>query len=222
MFLSVAPMPETAVQIVTDLPETAPPSRPDLRIIATVPWWILAHPDLKPMAKLVATAIGGHMNGRLECCPSRDTIAAIIGVDVKTVTRAVMELERAGVMEVTRRSSGKVKESNRYRWRNPKTGETLAVKVPAQMEAALMTLHRGTPESRARDKSRGKAGDTRVPQTPASSSNKRRGIRYRGTENSGADPKPQRGGEFEQASKLWRQSLRGLGAAPDQLELGES
>ena len=69
--------------------------------------------DLGPSAKTVALALSVFANGQGEAWPSRATLAAGAGVSVRTVVRAIRDLERVGLVDVTR-YRGRT-HTNRYR-----------------------------------------------------------------------------------------------------------
>ena len=79
--------------------------------------WAIRDAPVDRTAKLVAWALGSRMNGTGECWPSKAQLAADTGLDVRTVDRAVVRLERAGLVTV-RRGNGRG-HPNRYRPGNP-------------------------------------------------------------------------------------------------------
>jgi hypothetical protein len=67
-------------------------------------WWMRAvgAADLRPAAKLVAWAIGAHMNAEGSCFPSLNKIGEATGTGVSAVKRWVPKIERAGLLSVQR------------------------------------------------------------------------------------------------------------------------
>jgi hypothetical protein len=69
--------------------------------------------DLDPRSKLVAFTLSTYMNGAGECYPARASLAVACCCSVKTVDRAVVRIESAGLLDVSR-DAGRGR-SNRYR-----------------------------------------------------------------------------------------------------------
>ena len=69
--------------------------------------------DLDQTAKLVAYTLSTFMNGHGVCWPARPTLAEACRCSVLTVDRAVVRVERAGLLAVERTKGGRGR-SNRY------------------------------------------------------------------------------------------------------------
>jgi hypothetical protein len=91
--------------------------------------------DISPRAKIIGVAISIHMNGDCrQAWPSHSTLAKMCAVEKRTSERAVKELERAGLLRVSRMAN----RSNRYEMRPVPTGETVGTdeddaRVPTAM-----------------------------------------------------------------------------------------
>ena len=78
--------------------------------------------DISPTAKVIGVAISIHMNGEYrQAWPSHSTLAKMCSVGRRTSERAVQELEKAGLLNVSRMAN----RSNRYEMRRVPTGATL-------------------------------------------------------------------------------------------------
>jgi hypothetical protein len=78
--------------------------------------------EISPTAKVIGVAISIHMNGEYrQAWPSHSTLAKMCSVGRRTSERAVQELEKAGLLNVSRMAN----RSNRYEMRRVPTGETL-------------------------------------------------------------------------------------------------
>jgi hypothetical protein len=83
---------------------------------------VLEHPTLSPTAKNIGVAISIHMNGDTrQAWPSHPRLARMCSVAKRTAERATQELERAGLLLVSRKANC----SNRYEMRRVPTGETV-------------------------------------------------------------------------------------------------
>jgi hypothetical protein len=86
-------------------------------------------------AKNIGVAISIHMNGNdRQAWPSHATLARMCSVEKRTSERAVQELERAGLLRVSRVPN----RSNRYEMRRVPTGESVGTdeddtRVPTAM-----------------------------------------------------------------------------------------
>jgi Helix-turn-helix domain len=77
--------------------------------------------DISPTAKNIGVAISIHMNGdQRQAWPSHVTLARMCAVEKRTSERAVKELEKAGLLHVSRIPN----RSNRYEMRRLPTDET--------------------------------------------------------------------------------------------------
>jgi hypothetical protein len=91
--------------------------------------------DISPTAKNIGVAISIHMNGNdRQAWPSHATLARMCSVEKRTSERAVQELERAGLLRVSRVPN----RSNRYEMRRVPTGESVGTdeddtRVPTAM-----------------------------------------------------------------------------------------
>ena len=71
---------------------------------AMIPYWILLHEDISPIALRVYGVIRKHADNETgEARPSRATLARLCRVSVKTIDRSLRELEKAGAVEVRAR-----------------------------------------------------------------------------------------------------------------------
>lgn len=76
--------------------------------------------DISPTAKVIGVAISIHMNGdSREAWPSHSTLAEMCSVAPRTSERAVKELEKAGLLHVSRKANC----SNRYEMRKVASAE---------------------------------------------------------------------------------------------------
>ncbi|MGD8454589.1 MAG: helix-turn-helix domain-containing protein [Phycisphaerae bacterium] len=69
-----------------------------------LPHELLARPDLSAGAKLAWAMLSDRQAGNGSCWPSLRRLAADVGLSVKATTRAVAELEAAGLLAVARRA----------------------------------------------------------------------------------------------------------------------
>jgi hypothetical protein len=73
--------------------------------------------DISPTAKVIGVAISIHMNGDTrQAWPSHSTLARMCGVEKRTSERGVKELEKAGLLHISRVAN----RSNRYEMRRLK------------------------------------------------------------------------------------------------------
>lgn len=82
-------------------PTTSPPVR-----WAKVPAAVAHHPDLSDRAVHVYAALARHADDAGRCWPSRERLAALASCSVRSVDRALGELDAAGVIERTARGNG--------------------------------------------------------------------------------------------------------------------
>ncbi len=126
------PLPDREVREITRSMAKYPPEQGRALLAASrmplVVWDAL--PELSPLAFKAAAALSGFMNGRGECFPSLAAIGKKMGVPrSKTVTKALHELNRRGLLHIIRRR----RQSNLYRWREtPPLGSSAGRKVPYQ------------------------------------------------------------------------------------------
>ncbi len=73
---------------------------------AKVPATVAHHPDLSDRAVHVYAVLARHADGGGRCWPSRDRLAALAGCSVRSMDRALVELDAAGVVERTARGNG--------------------------------------------------------------------------------------------------------------------
>lgn len=71
---------------------------------AITPEWVL-YADISPTAKVVYAVLQRYANSDSFCFPSRKTIAERILVSVKSVDRALEELEKVGAIRINRRQN---------------------------------------------------------------------------------------------------------------------
>lgn len=97
--------------------------------------------ELDRVAKLVALTLGIYMNRRGIAWPSKQSLAEGTGYSIRTVDRAIIRLEQAGFLIVTRTAG---RRSNRYTSviHNPVTGD--GVKLSTTPSAATPTPSRVT------------------------------------------------------------------------------
>jgi hypothetical protein len=78
--------------------------------------------DISPTAKIIGVAISIHINGDCrQAWPSHSSLARMCSVEKRTSERAVKELEKAGLLTVSRKANC----SNRYEMRRVPTGESV-------------------------------------------------------------------------------------------------
>jgi len=111
-----------------------------------VPYWILDNPQLDTYDLAVYCAIARHADNQGEAYPSRARIAEIAGVNIKTVDRAVEQLQACGALEKrTRKDKAGDPTSNLYIVHELPTGVATSTGLPSDSDGATVGTLAGLP-----------------------------------------------------------------------------
>jgi len=111
-----------------------------------VPYWILDHPQLDPYDVAVYCTIARHADADGEAYPSRARIAEMAGVNIKTVDRAVAQLQACGALEKrTRKDKSGDPTSNLYIIHEISTGVATSTGLPSDSDGATVGTLAGLP-----------------------------------------------------------------------------
>ncbi len=113
---------------------------------AIIPEWVL-YSEISPTAKIVYAVLQRYANSENVCFPSRRTVSERIHVSIKTVDRALDELEQLGALKTVRRmnSDGSF-TSNLYHLTSTNPGN------PVTVVGTNLTLPSDKNDTRGRDK----------------------------------------------------------------------
>lgn len=116
---------------------------------ATIPEWILYHPELNGTAVRVYGCLDRHGQDPSTCYPSHARVGALLGMSERSVAKPLAELEAVGAIEVVARFEGGRQTSNGY---------TLAGDVPLTAQDCVPAPADLRGSGRADERGQGRAG----------------------------------------------------------------